>query len=258
MPIAHNIYYACSPAIDTRRPPLVLIHGAGGDSRSWPVEVRRLGGWQVMALDLPGHGRSSGLPRQSVRALCRDLLAFLNEMQIFRVVLAGHSLGAAIALQLAAEFPERMAGLCLISACAHLHTPPLLVDYFTNPLTIPLGLALFRQWAFSPGTPPTQVEAVLTGLRAVRPAVLAGDWRSHADFDFQGSLAGVNAPALIVSGGDDRLAPPQCAHYLSAQLKHATLRMVPAAGHMLPVEQPAALTAVLKAFLQTLAAPAAD
>jgi pimeloyl-ACP methyl ester carboxylesterase len=252
MPVAHHICYAESPHTNPNRPPVVLVHGAGGDSRSWPVEIRHLSGWRVLAVDLPGHGRSSGRPRQSIAETCQDLLAFLEELQIFRAVLIGHSLGAAVVLQLAEEVPDRLAGLGLISACAHLEAPPLLVDYFSNPLTIPLGIQLFREWAFCARTPPAQVKAGLASLHAARPAVLAGDWQAFTRFDFHGTLKRVTTPAWIVSGADDRLAPPSGAHYLASQLSNVSVQVIPSAGHMLLVEQPAALAAGLQAFLQKL------
>jgi pimeloyl-ACP methyl ester carboxylesterase len=252
MPVAHHICYAESPNANPARPPVVLVHGAGGDSHSWPVEIRRLSGWRVLAVDLPGHGRSKGRPRQSVAETCHDLLDFLGELKIFRAVLVGHSLGAAVVLQLAEEFPDRLAGLGLISATAHLDAPPLLVDYFSNPLTVPLGIQLFQQWAFCASTPPARVKAGLTSLHAARPAALAGDWQAFARFDFHGSLERVTTPAWIASGAEDRLAPPASAHYLASHLSKASVQVIPSAGHMLLAEQPAALAAGLQAFLQKL------
>ena len=254
MPIAHQISFAESPGPNPSRsrPPVVLVHGAGGDSRSWPVEIRRLSDWRVLAVDLPGHGRSTGRPRQSVADYCHDLLAFLGELEIFRAVLVGHSLGAAVVLQLAKEFPDRLAGLGLISATPHLEAPPLMVEYFSNPLTIPLGIQLFREWAFCPHTPPTQVAAGLAALHAARPAVLAGDWQAYANFDFHGSLERVTTPAWIASGAEDRLAPPAGAHYLATCLPDAAVQIIPSAGHMLLVEQPAALASSLQAYLRRL------
>jgi pimeloyl-ACP methyl ester carboxylesterase len=252
MPVAHHICYGESISGDTHRPPVVLLHGAGEDSRSWPVEIRRLSGWRVLTVDLPGHGRSSGRPRQSVAAYCQDLLAFLGELKIFRAVLVGHSLGAAVVLQLADEFPDRLAGMALISATPHLEAPPLLVDYFSNPLTIPLGIQLFEQWAFCPRTPPPQVKAGLSTLHTTRPSVLAGDWQAFAHFDFHGTRERIAIPTWIANGAEDRLAPLTGAQYLASRLPNSTVQVIPSAGHMLLVEQPVALASGLQAFLQKL------
>ncbi len=251
MPLAQGIYYAETNGADPRKPAVVLVHGAGSDHRCWPTEVRRLAGWRVLAVDLPGHGRSTGRPRQSVAAYTQDLLAFLSELGIYRAVLVGHSLGAAVALHLALEQPDLLAGLGLVSACAHLVAPPSLIEYFSNPLTIPLAIQLFQEWAFSPQAAPTQVERGLETLRAARPAVLAGDWQAYERYDLGGDLSQVGAPAWVVTGGDDRLTPLPCAHFLAAHLA-ARLQIVPCAGHMLLSERPLAVAAGLRAFLDSL------
>ena len=80
MPIAHEMYFAESTTTDLNRPAVVLVHGAGYDHSCWPMEMRRLAGWRVLAVDLPGHGRSINRPRQSVAAYARDLADFLNEL----------------------------------------------------------------------------------------------------------------------------------------------------------------------------------
>jgi pimeloyl-ACP methyl ester carboxylesterase len=252
MPLVREIYYAETKGADPRKPAVVLVHGAGSDHRCWSTEVRRLNGWRVLAVDLPGHGRSTGRPRQSVAAYTQDLLTFLSELQIYRAVLVGHSLGAAVVLQLALEQPNLLAGLGLISASAHLIAPPSLIDYFSNPLTIPLAIQLFQEWAFSPQTATACVETSLEGLRSARPAVLAGDWQAYSRFDLEGDLGQISAPAWVVSGGDDRLTPLPCAHFLAAHLPAARLQIIPCGGHMLLAEQPVAIASGLRGFLESL------
>jgi pimeloyl-ACP methyl ester carboxylesterase len=252
MPLAREIYYAETNGADPRKPVVILVHGAGSDHRCWPTEMRRVSGWRVLAVDLPGHGRSTGRPRQSVAAYTQDLLAFLGELQIFRAVLVGHSLGAAVALQLAIEQPDLLAGLGLISASPHLTAPPTLIDYFSNPLTIPLAIQLFQEWAFSPQTAAPRMESSLTSLRSARPAVLAGDWQAYARYDLAGDLGQVNAPAWVATGGDDRLTPLPGAHFLSAGLPNARVQVIPCAGHMLLAEQPVPVANGLRKFLDSL------
>jgi pimeloyl-ACP methyl ester carboxylesterase len=254
MPLARDIYYAESITGDPSRPPVVLVHGAGSDHRIWPMEIRRLNGWRVLAVDLPGHGRSGGRSRQSVAAYADDLANFLDDLKIYRAIVVGHALGAAVALQLAVEQPDLLAGLGLASASTHFSIPPILVEYFSNPLTLALGIQLFQQWAFSPQTNPAQIEAWLEPVRSTRPATLAGDWQAYERFDLQSDLEQISAPTWVVTGGDDRMAPLPCAHYLSTRLPEARLQIVPGAGHMLPFEQPAALQAGLSGFLARLSA----
>lgn len=256
MPVAHELYYAESNDADANRPAVVLVHGAGYDHHCWPMELRRMNGWRVLAVDLPGHGRSLSRPRQSVAAYAHDLADFFSSLGLYRVVLVGHSLGAAVALQLALEQPDLLAGLGLLSASAHLTPPSSLIEYFSNPLTISLGVLLFQQWAFSPQTLPAAVEAAVEPLRSTRPSTLAGAWQAFARYELEGDLSQITAPVWVASGGDDRLSPLPCAHFLSVHLR-AQLTVVANAGHMLPLEQPAALTAGLRGFLSSLPLSAA-
>ena len=252
MPLTQSMYYAESTGADPLRPVLVLVHGAGYDHHIWPMEIRRMSGWRVLTVDLPGHGRSAGRPRQSVGAYVQDLVNFLDELAIYRIVLVGHSLGASIALQLADEQPALLAGLGLISASAHLQVPELLAAYFSNPLTIPLGIQLYQAWGFSPQSSLSLVESGLAPLRAARAVMLGADWQASARFDFDGDLGQIQAPAWVATGGDDRLAPLPCAHYLASNLASSRLQVIPNAGHMLPLEQPAALSSGLRQFLAKL------
>lgn len=252
MPLSNQLYYAEAGSQQPGRPPLVLIHGAAGDYSNWPVEARRQPGWWVLAPDLPGHGHSGGQLRQSVVAFAADLMAWLDSLGLYRTVLVGHGLGAAIALQIAVERPDMAAGLGLVGGAAHFELPPQMVEYFRNPLTIPLGIQLFQCSAFSPQTSPTLVQECLQPLRDIRPAVLAGDWQACADFDLAEKLEQVRAPCWVACGADDRLAPLPAAHFLASRLPTVRVQVIPSAGHMLLLEQPRAVVAGLESFLAGL------
>ncbi len=93
---------------DARRPTVALLHGSGNDHTVWGLQARALAahGRSVLAFDLPGHGRSGGGLLDRVEAMAEWLLAVLDAVGLQEVALAGHSLGAAVALATAA-MPER-------------------------------------------------------------------------------------------------------------------------------------------------------
>ncbi|TLN23779.1 alpha/beta fold hydrolase, partial [bacterium] len=95
MPIAAGIYYALvqGRAASSLHPPVILIHGAGSSHLCWPAALRRLPGCRVLALDLPGHGRSSGVGLQSLDALADRLVDFLEALGLYQAVFVGHSMG---------------------------------------------------------------------------------------------------------------------------------------------------------------------
>ena len=118
MPFAGNIHYRRSSAKSKSKTSLLLIHGAGGSYLSWPADLRRLPGKDVLAIDLPGHGDSPGESSDSIGAYAEQVLDFLDQLKIDRVVLGGHSMGGAIAMQLCLDHPGRVAGLILIGSGA--------------------------------------------------------------------------------------------------------------------------------------------
>src|SRR5512133_3755617 len=119
-------------------PPLVLVHGAGAASDDWPPELRALPGRRVLAVDLPGHGAAPGPAPGSVAAFASAVEALLDAHGIASAVIAGHSMGGAIALTLALERPARVAGLVLVSTGARLRVAPEALAFSASPE----GLAL--------------------------------------------------------------------------------------------------------------------
>src|SRR5512144_1734171 len=104
MPVAASLYYFSHNEDERSRPPIILIHGAGGTHLSWPPEVRRLPDQRVYAVDLPGHGKSEGIGRQSISAYARNLVAFMDAAKLSKAVIVGHSMGGAVALTLGLDF----------------------------------------------------------------------------------------------------------------------------------------------------------
>src|SRR5450631_2662561 len=101
-------------------PRAVFLHGAGLDHTVWALQSRwrAFHGWNVLAIDLPGHGASAGTPLPTIQAMAAWVLAVLNEVQAADAVLIGHSMGSLIALQTAATASERIAKLVLIGSAA--------------------------------------------------------------------------------------------------------------------------------------------
>src|SRR5512143_1017737 len=101
MPIAAGLYYFAHGADALTRPPIILIHGAGGNHLYWPPELRRLPNERVIAVDLPGHGKSQGVGHHTIEGYADGILAFMKALKLASAVLVGHSMGGGVALQAA-------------------------------------------------------------------------------------------------------------------------------------------------------------
>lgn len=128
MPFAGEIHYQGSLYSTVGRDPLLLIHGAGGSYLYWPPEIRHMAGGGILAIDLPGHGNSKGECTESIEAYTHAMLGFMDLLEIDQAVLAGHSLGSAVAQRMSLDYPERVKGLILVGAGAKLGVYPRLIQ----------------------------------------------------------------------------------------------------------------------------------
>lgn len=241
------LWYAEHGRQQTGLPPVVLVHGAGGSRLDWPGELRRLPGRRVLVPDLPGHGRSAPPGHGSIESYAAAVEGFLAALEIPRAMIGGHSMGAAIALMLALRQPEAVAGLVLFGGAGRLPVAPVLLAALRAEPERAHELLVTMLWG---DTAPEAVRTqTLKRLRAVDPAVLYGDYRACDAFDLTGRLGAIAAPALVIAGEFDRMVSPERSRALASELPAAELVMLPGAGHMLALQQPAAAREAVLAWL---------
>lgn len=234
-------------AANPTSPPLVLIHGAGGTHLHWPPAVRFLPGAAVYALDLPGHGQSTGDGRDSIDAYRDVVLGWVAAMGFTRVVVAGTSMGGAIAQAMALADPGRLAGIILIGSDARLPVAPAILEGLRHDFA---GTA--RQiavWVHRREPDPAMVELYARHLLTVDPAVVIGDFEACNRFDLTAQITRIDLPALVIVGHEDRMTPARRSRWLAEVLPHAQLLEVPGAGHSVAAEAPAVVADAIKAFL---------
>ncbi len=252
MPIIHQTYYFASGETEGARPAVILIHGAGGSHLFWASEIRHLPGERIYAIDLPSHGKSGGIGRQSIEEYAQAVLAFMDSLKIHKAVLVGHSMGGAIALWLAIHRPSRVLGLGLFATAPRLYVSDDLLSHTANPATFPLAVKFISDYAFGPDTPPRLRELGQQRLGEVRSSVLHGDFLACRAFDETHLLGRVKAPTLILTGGKDKMVPPYTAEPLQNRIKTARRHHLESAGHMLTLEEPQAVADLLKQFLSEI------
>ena len=253
MPLSGNLYYSLHCERGAENPPLVLIHGAAGTHLYWPPEIRRLPGYCIHALDLPGHGKSSALDgQQAVADYAHYLVMWLQSIHVRRAVFVGHSMGGAIALSLAIDHPEYVVGLGLISSGARLRVHPDILKYAADSTTYLKATDMMVACSFSPNASPRLIELASRRLLETRQSVFSGDLQACNRFDIMDRLSSIQQPALVVCGADDQMTPVRYSQYLANCIPNAQLTVIPNAGHMVMIEQPAAVAQRLSAFLRSL------
>ncbi len=232
-------------------PPLVLIHGAGGNRLFWPPALRRLEGVRVCAVDLPGHGQSGGPGRQTIAGYAAALVEWMGAINPGPAVLAGHSMGGAVALEMALRYPERTAGLVLIGSGARLRIHPTMLGLAEQPQTHRQAVDLIVEWSFSAGAPARLVALARQRMAAASAGVLYTDLVACDHFDVLNSLGDVQVPALVLYGSEDRLTPEKFQQALAEGMPAASAERIAGAGHMVMLEQPEAVRAALWRFLES-------
>ncbi len=233
-----------------RRPPLLLVHGAGGTHMHWPAALRRLPDRNVYAVDLPGHGKSAG-PGHSTIAGYRDVIYnFCQALGLQRVVLAGHSMGGAITQDFALHYPNRLAGIVLVGTGARLRVAPAILDGLRADFVATVHA--LSDWVHGPQVPAQLKRQYVQRTLENDPDVMCGDFYACDHFDLRHDVARIKTPALIVCGQQDIMTPPKFSEYLAQTLPNARLVLVPNAGHMVALEAPEEVAAAVAKFLDQI------
>lgn len=263
--------YTGGKPFDPALPCVVFVHGALHDHSVFALQTRYLAhhGRAVLAVDLPGHGRSAGPALDSVEALADWLIALLDASGVTRAALVGHSMGSLIALEAAARLGERATHVALVATAYPMKVSPALLD---TSLKDP-HKAMRMVNSFSIGTMAAKPSApgpgawlhggnlaLMEQLQARHARQHEGANLFHIDFSVCDRYAAgleaarrVQCPALLLLGAQDQMTPPAATKDLAATLRARvqTLR----AGHSLMTENPDGVLNALKGFLSSPGSP---
>jgi pimeloyl-ACP methyl ester carboxylesterase len=250
--------YTGTKAPDPALPWVVFVHGAAHDHSVFALQSRYFA-WHrrnVLAVDLPGHGRSEGAPLASIEALADWLVALLDAAGAPRASLVGHSMGALAALECAARRPSRVERIALLGPSVPM---PVSADLLAAARDDePLAHAMIVAWSLSPtgalsANPwPGQWMAggALRLLERARPGALAVDLAACSAYaNGLAAAAACTAPALCIVGTRDQMAPAKATPPLVAALARCEVVTLQGAGHALMSEAPDAVLDALAAFL---------
>lgn len=254
MPIASHIYYFAHEAEDhlAKRPPVILIHGAGGNHLSWPPQIRRLSGQQIYAIDLPGHGKSEGMGRHSIDEYVEDVIVFMKSLKLRAAILVGISMGSAIALALTVKYPKRVLGLVLLGAGAKLRVTSKILLALENQNMFESAVNMINENCFSTNVSPRLKELSKQIMMEMRPAVLLGDFLASNQFDMTDRLDKINISTLIICGRGDKMTPLKYSESLKDLIAGSQVQIVDDSGHMVMTEQPNQVAEMLMQFINAL------
>ncbi|KPJ75319.1 MAG: hypothetical protein AMJ54_15320 [Deltaproteobacteria bacterium SG8_13] len=240
-----RVYYAAGPR--KGRELLLAIHGAGGDHRHWPEDMRTMAAADCIVVDLPGHGKSAGRGRQSIDAYADFIESLVAVMQLDALTLVGHSMGGAIIQTLGLRHSPWLRGLVLVGTGAKLRVAEEILHLLDT--DHPTAVELICSHAFGPTVSGSTRERYRKGLLQTPVEVIRDDFLACNAFDVMEKVNGIRIPTLIISGAADELTPPKYGNYLQDHIRQASHTIIPEAGHMLALEKPAEFIEAVTAFM---------
>ncbi len=243
--------------------PLVAIHGFGGDKETWLLMsalVPRARG--TVLIDLPGHGRSNDVPEThaSIRHHAEAVIRVLDQLAVERGVICGNSMGGGVALRLAVSWPDRVAGLVLVASIGRdVHEGGARAwVHGDNPL-IPREADVERFMELALERPPPVGKAVIRHVitqRARRADALHRLFRgfvlANGDAGVPRELGGIDVPALVIHGEQDRIIDKRTAEDLVLALPRGELVVMRGVGHAPQLEAPRHTARLLESFARRL------
>ena len=250
--------YTAAHALDRAKPSVVFLHGAGLDHSWFGLQSRYFGyhGRNVLAVDLPGHGRSEGPPLASIEAMADWLVRLLDSARIDKASVVGHSMGSLIALECAARHASRVERIALLGTAFPMKVGEAFLEaarrneqaafdmetIWGHAARVPLGA--------NPNPGMWMYGDTLARLARLAPGVLYNDLKACNDYAAGlASAARVKCPALVVIGAQDVMTPPKAAQSLAETIPAARSVRIAASGHSLMAEAPDAVLDALIEFL---------
>jgi len=246
--------YTAAHDLDPGKRSIVFVHGAGLDHSWFALQSRYFGyhGWNVLAVDLPGHGRSEGPPIPTITGMAEWVLELTGKLHVQKSSVVGHSMGTFVALECAARQPARVERIALIATAYPMKVADAFLEAARN--NERAAFDMHTIWGHAPQVPlggnPNpgmwMYGDTLARLRRLAPGVLYNDLKASNDYVFSGS---VQCPVLFVLGSRDTMTPAKSGLAFSQAFKQSKIVTVAPSGHSLMAEAPdATLDALVEFF----------
>lgn len=243
-------YISSQWPLDQEQPTLMMVHGAGLNHAQWQAQLSGLRGHaNLIAVDLPGRSLSAHHPgEQSITHYAdtlAELTAALNSPQL---IMAGHSMGGAVCLELAMRHPEQVDGLILVNTGAKLRVQQELLQQIRD--DYPAFIHQLARSALGDRANAQIMEQFAELLMQSETQSVYNDFVSCDSFDRLDAISEILCPALVISSDQDQMTPPKYGEFLASELQQGEYALIEGAAHISPMEQPEAVNAVILDFLQ--------
>jgi len=226
---------------------LIFIHGSGGDYSAWSHQYAGLHKqYNLAAVDLPGHGNSEGSGKSDIESYCLWVKKLLDILPLQNVILVGHSLGAAISLQFALNYPQKIQGIVTVGGGLKMPVNPAIFEFLkTNPVE---SIELVCKFSVAKANREKFMAPLMKSLADTRIDVLQGDLSACDKFDVSPEISKLSLKALAICGAEDKMTPPDFSRQIAESISGAKLCLIEGAGHMVMMERPDEFNEALNNF----------
>jgi len=230
------------------RETLVLIHGSGGSSQSWLLQLSGLNGeMNLVAVDLPGHGKTQGGPMYRIEDYASWLKEFIEATSIAPCYVLGHSLGGAITQRLALDEPDMLKGIILAGTGARLKVTPKILERIKEDF---YGtVAFIVKSCYSKEAPEDIIRQGIELTKQLTPEQLYANFTACDHFDTMDQIERIKLPTLIVVGREDVMTPVKYSQFLNSKIEGSRLVILDKGGHGAMHENPQDFNRVIRDFI---------
>ncbi len=233
--------------IKSSGPHLVLVHGAGGEVRSWPATWRHAGAAQssvglsishdanritnhsIYTIDLPAHGRSPGPALDTIDSLADVIEQFIAAQNLNNVIVVGHSMGGAIALTIAARKNPGVTGQIIVASAAKIGVTDDILNGLKSDFEKTVDFIV--KYSFDRASGPFFPKKAREYTIATGPETTHADFLACSTFDMRAALGEITLPTLVIAAESDRMIPYKHSASLAEALPNAQLESFTACGH---------------------------
>ncbi len=239
--------------IDDKKPSILLLHGSGLSHIVWSLHEQfyALQGFNVLSVDLPGHGESDGPALKTIQKISDWIKNLMISAKIEKIIFAGHSQGCLVGIDFAARYPESINKLILVAGSYKLPVNQDLIDLAEA--GDEKAIILMMKWgyegskAFIGGNP---VKKIINSSREIRE-ILAVDLNACNNYkNGKESLEKIACPTLCIFGDLDKMVPLEVGNKMASMIKNAEKKIINNCGHMIIFEKAFEMRKMVKEFIK--------
>ena len=237
---------------EKEKPTILLMHGSGLTHIVWSFHEQFYStqGFNVLSVDLPGHGNSDGPSLKSIEEISDWIKSLMEKLKIEKITIIGHSQGSLVGIDFAARYPKLISRLVLVAGSYRMPVNQDLINYAEA--GDEKAVMLMMKWgyegsrAFIGGNP---VKKIINSSRDIRE-ILAVDL--NACNNYKGgkeSLGKINCPTLCIFGDLDKMVPLEVGNKMASMIKNSEKKIISNCGHMIIFEKALEMRKIVRDFL---------